>query len=229
MPNSSEIQADTIRHKMRAVLDSIIEQVTDDDEALEKRNPAALDFEDGFTVSMPAGLSYYWSTGTGTPLQDRCIQRCIDAQAAEWALQFPQRAPMEDCASNEGEHSEEAQEWETAALEDETIWLRVEIVRTAGDIALKACFTDEINAPIEFEWRESISEEDFLGLDGQGLDDLVSLIAEAPYWAIITEQRADGVWLGWLGTSDGKERHYSTNGHSTELQAFDAVKWASRR
>jgi hypothetical protein len=228
MTYTDEIQADCIRGKMQALIAAIGESMRDNDEALEERAPESLEYQDGFTLVMPAALSFYQSTGTGTPMLDSLAERHLDAQAAEWARQYPQRAPLPDCASDEGEHSDEAQEWETAALEGETVWMRVEIVRKVGDVQFMACFTDEVNAPHGPEYRETMDESAFLALDGPELESLAARIAESPYLSIIAKRNSGGLWHSWFGTDNGKTAYFATGGHASESDARQAVERAMR-
>lgn len=221
---TDEIQAGTVRHKMSALMAAIIESLTDNDEALDKREPDELEYQDGYTLTMPAGLSYYWSTGTGTPLLDSLVEGVLASQAVEWARQYPQRAPLPDCCSEESEFAEEAQEWELAAFEDETVYLRVEIIRDAGDIQFLACFTNEMSAPHGVEYRETMDESAFLTLDGAELEALCDRIAEAPYLSIIAKRNSGGLWHAWFGTANGEKAFFSTGGHADEESARKAVE-----
>lgn len=151
------------------------------------------------------------------------------SQAAEWARQYPQRASLPDCASGEGEFSDEAQEWETAALDGETVWLRVEIIRErGGDVEFRACFHDDINAPHGPEYRETLDESAFLNLDGADLESLASRIAAAPYLSVILNRNSGGRYVAWFGTQDGTTAHFATYGHETEADARAALERAMR-
>lgn len=182
-----DIQDAAAREKLRMFVAAVAEKACDDDEAIDGRGrePDKLDYQDGFTWSAPAWLSFYSSTGTGTPWQDKLIERLIDSQAREWAEQYPNRAGMLDILSadddGEGEFRSEAEEWETAALEDEAIYIRFEAHRESGDIVIRACFCDEINAPYGKEFEERIDEAEFMAMDSDALEALGNRVAEAPY------------------------------------------------
>ncbi len=227
---TDEIQADVIRHKMRAVLAAIVESMTDNDEALDdKREAEELEYQDGFTFTSPAALSFYSSMGSGTPMIDSLVQRHLDAQGREWASQFPSRASLSDCATDDGgEFQDEAQQWDDAALNDETIYIRVEVINDHGRIKFTACFTDEINAPHGVEYLETIDESAFLALDGDELESLANRVAEAPYLSLVTVQNSGGMWCGWFGTANGSTAYHDTAAHATEAEAREAVERAAR-
>lgn len=181
-----DIQDASVRTKLAQFIAAVAELACDDDEAVDGRGrtPDKLDYQDGFTWSAPAWLSFYSSTGTGTPWQDKLIDRLINSQAQEWAEQYPNRAGMLDILSaddDEGEFRSEAEEWETAALADEAIYLRFEMHRDSGDIVIRACFCDEINAPYGDEFEERIDEAEFMAMDSDALETLGKRVAEAPY------------------------------------------------
>lgn len=222
MTYTTDIQAATVRAKLRALIDAVVEAMIDGDEALDRREPEPLAYEDGFTVSMCASLSFYDSTGTGTPLLDARIARAEDAQAAEWARQYPERAPLFD-----SDHPD-AEGWKDVALDGEDVWARVEITRDGGDVVFASCFTDEVNAPIGIEYRERMAEDAFMALDGPELESLAQRVAEGPYLSLITLQNSGGLWTAWLGTADGKVAHFSTSGHDSEDAARLAVERAAR-
>jgi len=220
---TDHIQAATIDAKMAAVMIAVVESMTDNDEALDRREPEKLEHQDGFTVSMYAALSFYSSTGTGTPMLDALISRAEDAQASEWARQFPDRPPLYDM------DQPEAEEWRDAALEGEDVWARVEITReSGGDILFASCFTDEVNAPHGVEYRERMAESAFMNLDGDALESLAQRIAEGPYLTPVALQNSGGLWTAWLGTSDGKTAYFSTSGHASEQAARYALGRAAR-
>lgn len=222
MTYTTDIQAATVRAKMAALIAAVVEIMTDEDEALDRHEPEALDHQDGFTVSMCAALSFYSSTGTGTPLLDARIARAEDAQAAEWERQHPDRAPL-----FESDHPD-AEDWKDAALEGEDVWARVEITRDGGDVVFAACFTNEVNAPIGVEYRERMAEDAFMALDGDDLESLARRLAEAPYLSVVALKNSGGLWTAWLGTTDGRVAHYSTSAHADEESARLAVERASR-
>lgn len=222
------IQDSTVDYKLAAIMAAIVETMTDSDEALDKREPESLEYRQGFTASLPAGLSYYWSTGTGTPLLDSLVQSHLDSQAAEWARQYPQRVALPDCASGEGEFSELAQEWEQLAIEGEHAWARIESVRESGQVTFKSCFTDSGNQPHGLEYSETLSESDLLAIDGKQLGSLIARVAQGPYLSTVVNRNSGGLWEGWLGTQDGTTAHYATFGHATEESARRALESAAR-
>jgi hypothetical protein len=185
----TDIQADTVREKMRLVMVALVENIGDNDEALDvrERELDKLEYQDGFEFVAPAHLSFYWSSGTGTPMHDKLIERLIDSQAAEWARQYPHRAGMLDILSgdDEGEFRNDAEEWEQAALQDEAIYIRIEAIRADGDIKFRSCFMNEVNIPYGDEYEVEIDESAFLALDGDDLEAFANKIAEAPYLATL--------------------------------------------
>lgn len=227
-----DIQDSTVRDKLGLFMGALAEMIRDNDEALDahEREPERLEFRDGWEFSAPAYLSFYWSTGTGTPWQDRLIDKLMDSQEAEWAAQYPARAPLRDILAldEDSEFRSEAEEWELAALQDEAIYIRIEAFRDHGDIKFRSCFTDEINAPYGEELEIIVPEEEFLSLDGDGLESLANRIAEAPYLAVVVKQNSGGRWHAWFGTEDGKTALFSTGGHETEEAARQAVSRAMR-
>lgn len=182
----TDIQADTVREKMRLLMAALIENVGDNDEALDVQNRTMdkLEYQDGFEFVAVASLGFYWSSGTGTPMQDKLIERLIDAQAAEWAEQFPDKPGMLDLlAGDDSPDRDEASEWEMAALDDEVIYLRIEFVRDHGDIKFRSCFMNEINIPYGDEYEVELSDAEFLALEGDELEAFANRIAAAPYEA----------------------------------------------
>jgi hypothetical protein len=225
-----DVQDATVKGKLGLFMTAVAELICDNDEAIDGhgRTPDELEFRDGFEFTAPAYLNFYWSTGTGTPFQDKLIERLIDSQAEEWARQFPNRAPMLDILSgdDDGEFRSEAEEWEQAALQDEAIYIRVEAFRDHGDIKFRSCFTNEINAPLEEELEIVMAESEFLALDSDGLESLGNRIAEAPYLNVIAVQSSGGLWHSWFGTSDGKTAYFPQGGCETEEAARRAVSRA---
>jgi len=223
------IQGEIIRLKMQLLLEAIVENMTDNDEALDKRETEELTHKDGFEVTMPAHLGYYWSTGTGTPMIDKLVERQLALQADEWKRQYPTRASLPDCCDDASEFSDEAQEWELAAFEDETIYAEIGIYRENGEIHFSACFMDEINAPYEERYQETMDEKAFLILADQDLEALADRISEAPYLTTITKRNSGGRWHGWFGTDNGKTAYYSTGGHPSEATARADVERMMRQ
>lgn len=186
MTYTDDIQDSVVREKLRLFVGQIAEMIGDNDEAVDVhgRTPDKLEYQDGFEFVAPAYLSFYWSTGTGTPMHDKLIQRLIDMQEAEWARQYPNRKSIGDILSGDDEEfRSEAEEWEEAALHDEAIFIRVEAIRDAGDIRFRSCFMNEINAPYGDEFEIDMPETEFLALADEGLEALAVKIAEAPYSA----------------------------------------------
>lgn len=187
MTYTDDIQATVIREKMRLVMLAIVESIGDNDEAVDARNRELdkLEYQDGFEFVAPAHLSFYSSSGTGTPLHDRLVQRLLDSQAEEWKRQYPHRASLPDILTadddGEGEFRNEAEEWETAALQDEIIYIRVEAVRDGGQIRFRSCFMNEINIPYGDEFDIAIDDPEFIALDGDELEKFAAGIADAPY------------------------------------------------
>lgn len=182
---TDDIQATLVREKLRLFVVAIAESLTDNDDALDGRDrePDKLEYQDGFEYAAPAYLNYYWSSGTGTPMHDKLIQRLLDSQAEEWARQYPTRPSLPDIMTDddESEYRNEAEEWEVAALQDEVIYVRVEAIRKDGDITFRSCFMDEINRPFGDEFETELDESAFLALAGDELEALANKLAEAPY------------------------------------------------
>ena len=222
MTYTDDIHAATVRAKMSALMGAVVEMMADDDEALDHREPEPLEYQDGFTVSMPAPLSFYSSTGTGTPMLDSLIAKAEEAQAAEWARQYPDRSPLFD-----SDHPD-AEGWKDAALDGEDVWARVEMTREGEDILFTSCFTDAVNAPHGVEYRERMAESAFLSLDGADLETLARRIASGPYLTPVALQNSGGLWTAWLGTSDGKTAYFGTAGHASEDVARYALDRAAR-
>lgn len=180
MTYTDHIQNLTIMAKMRAVVEAMAELAGDNDEALDTHGREA---EINSAMELvewiaPAWLSFYSSSGTGVPFQDRLIERHEEAQAAEWARQYPSRASLFACAADDGgEHQEEAHEWLDAALQEEAIFLALGAHLHKGMVEIRAAFTDEINAPVGGKrFERKITQEDFLALEG---DELEALVVEA--------------------------------------------------
>lgn len=182
---TDEIQETLVREKMRLVMLAIVESLGDNDEALDvrERELDKLEYQDGFEFVAPAHLSFYWSSGSGTPMHDKLIEKLIDSQAEEWKRQYPHRAGMLDILASDEESPirEEALEWEEAALQDEAIYIRVEAIREHGDIRFRSCFMNEINTPFGDEFESELDESDFLALAGDELETFANKLAEAPY------------------------------------------------
>jgi hypothetical protein len=185
----TDIHAETVREKMRLLMLALIENIGDNDEALDIRDREMdkLEYQDGFEFVVPAYLNYYWSSGTGTPMHDKLIQRLLDSQAEEWARQYPDRLGLAETmmADEDLPYRDDAEEWENAALTDEVIYLRIEMIRADGDIKFTACFMNEINIPFGDEYEVEIDESAFLTLEGEELEAFANKIAAAPYEATI--------------------------------------------
>jgi hypothetical protein len=222
MTYTDAIQAATIEAKISALIVAVVEIMTDNDEALDRRDPEKLERKNGFTVTMVAALSFYSSTGTGTPMLDSLISEAEDSQAAEWARQYPDRAPL-----YESDHPD-VESWRDAALEGEDVFARVEIVREGDSVIFASCFTDVVKAPHGVEYRERMGVEPFIALDGDDLESLARRIADGPYLSVLTSENAAGLWKAWLGTSDGRTAYFSTYGHTSEQGARYAVDRAAR-
>jgi hypothetical protein len=182
---TDEIQDTVIREKLRLFVTQVAEMIGDNDEAADvyQRTPDKLEYQDGFEFVAPCHLGFYWSSGTGTPLHDKLIEQLLDAQEYEWAQQFPGRKSLRDILAldEDSEFRSEAEEWELAAFEDETIYIRVEAIRDHGDIRIRSCFMNEINAPYGDEFERDMPEAEFLALEGDELEALAKEVAEAPY------------------------------------------------
>lgn len=179
-----DVQDTAIDAKLKAFVTTIGEYIGDNDEAVDARDRDAdkLSYGKGFEWCASAWLSYYNSTGTGTPLHDKLCERLFDAQAAEWARQYPNRASLGDILSGDSdEFRDEAEEWETAAYQDEAIFIRVEATRADGDIKFRSCFMNEISVPYGDEFEVEMAESEFMALDSEGLESLGKRLAEAPY------------------------------------------------
>jgi hypothetical protein len=186
---TDEIQDTVIREKLRLFVTQVAEMIGDNDEAADvhNRTPDKLEYQDGFEFVAPCYLSFYWSSGTGTPLHDKLVECLLDAQEYEWAQQYPARKPLRDILAlgEDSEFRSEAEEWELAAFEDEAIYIRVEAIRDHGDIRIRSCFMNEINAPYGDEFERDMPEAEFLALEGDELEALAKEVAEAPYSATL--------------------------------------------
>jgi hypothetical protein len=186
---TDEIQDSVVREKLRLFVTQVAEMIGDNDEAADVRDrtPDKLEYQDGFEFVAPCYLGFYWSSGTGTPLHDKLIERLLDAQEYEWAQQFPARKSLRDILAldDDSEFRSEAEEWELAAFEDEVIYIRVEAIRDSGDIKFRSCFMNEINAPFGDEFERDMPEAEFLALEGDELETFAKEVAEAPYSATL--------------------------------------------
>lgn len=184
MTYTDDVQHMTITAKMEAVLYAMKELASDNDEALDAYNREVdlYDRRNRMEWTCPAWLSFYSSTGTGAPFQDRLIEKHEQAQADYWKEHFPARADLFTCAADENEHQEEAHEWLDAALDDEAIYLQLEAERRDGDVIIRAGFSDEINRPVGGQWFERrIDESDFLKLEGAELESLINEAIDTAY------------------------------------------------
>lgn len=184
MTYTDDIQETTVVAKMRAVLDAMRELASDGDEALDSYNREIepLHYGKGFQWCAPAWLRFYSSTGTGAPFQDKLIERSEQLQADEWKRQFPGRADLFTCASEENEHQEEAHEWLDAALHDEAVFLNLEIELRDGDVIIRSNFSSEYNTPVGGKYFERrIDQDEFLTLAGDDLELLVRLAIDTAY------------------------------------------------
>lgn len=183
--DANEIQTKLIVEKMKLVMFEIADNIRDNDEAVDayKRDPEPMEYQQGFEFCAPAWLSYYWSTGTGTPMHDKLIEQLQTAAAESWAEQYPDRPSIDDIMTgdDESEFRHEAEDWEQSAFEDEAIYIQVECVRSDGDIKFTASFTNEINYPLAPEFEIEFTDNEFLALDGEALEGWIKQIAEAPY------------------------------------------------
>ncbi|WOE76357.1 hypothetical protein [Alterisphingorhabdus coralli] len=120
---------------------------------------------------------------------DKLIDGHLASQAAEWARQYPQRQPLPDCAmgDEDDEFTQEAQEWEDAALDDEAIYATIDIYHSQGTVTIEASFTDEINTLVSAEYHRDIEAQEFAAMTDKALDSLIEEVAEAPYKEIESE------------------------------------------
>jgi hypothetical protein len=184
MTYADDVNHLTITAKMEAVIEAMKELASDGDEALDayNRDVDLHDRRNRVEWTCPTWLSYYSSTGTGAPFQDRLIEKHEATQAAHWKEYFPARADLFTCAADEGEHQEEAHEWLDAALDDEAIYLQLEAERRDGDVIIRAGFSDEINRPVGGKWfEERIDQDDFLTLDDATLETLIHRAIDTAY------------------------------------------------
>ena len=185
MTYADDIQEITVKAKMEAVLYAMSEYARDGDEALDayNRDVSPMHYGVGFEWCAPASLSFYRSTGTGAPFHDQRIERCEQAQADEWARQYPSRAGLFDChADEDGEFRQEAEEWIDAATDEEFVYLTLEIELRDGDVIVRASFGDEINAPVGAIWfEERIAQDDFMRLDTDELEALIQRAVDIAY------------------------------------------------
>lgn len=178
------IQAETIRYKMQQVAHALSERITSSDEAIDGYNrvPNAMEYSDGFEWVAPASLSYYSSTGTGAPWQDRLIEEHEKAQAEEWAKQYPTRANLFETAQDDNSRwQNEAQEWIDAALHDEFIYCAFSIFRDDDELTLTAGFTDEVNRALASEFKETIDAAEFASMDDQAIQALIERVTDTIY------------------------------------------------
>jgi hypothetical protein len=182
---TDEIQDAVVHEKLRLFVTQVAEMIGDNDEAADvhNRTPDKLEYQDGFEFVAPCYLNFYWSSGSGTSLHDKLIERLMDSQGEEWARTYPNRKSLNDimCGDEGEEFRSEAEEWEIAALEDEAIYIRVEAIRDHGDIKFRSCFMNEINAPYGKEFERDMPEAEFLALEGDELEAFAKEVAEAPY------------------------------------------------
>ncbi len=188
MTYCDEIQDSVIDKKLSLFMTGIVEMIGDNDEAVDSshRTVEKMQYQNGYEFSAAAWLSYYWSTGTGTPLHDGLIERLMKSQGETWAEHFPDRKSIDDIMTSDDAnepHRNEAEEWEQAALLDEAIFIQVEAVRSDGDIKFTSSFTNEINRPYGNEFEIEIEESAFMAMDGDDLEKLAKQIASAPYEA----------------------------------------------
>lgn len=184
MTYTDDIQADTIKQKMWLVLEAMRELACDGDEALDGhgRVVEAMAYSTGYEWTAPAWLSVYSSTGTGAPFQDKLIERAEKLQAESWAEQFPGRADLFACVSEENEHQDEAHEWIDAALHDESISLNLEIESRTCEVIVRANFASDYNTPVGGKYYERrFDHEDFLTLAGGELEALVREAIDTAY------------------------------------------------
>lgn len=171
----------------------------DNDESIDPREASKLEFQRGATVTGVAWLSGYDSRGDAPPCLQRVIDSCYDAQAAEWARQYPERPPLFDaCESEDPEIYADWEKWMDAALDGpdgrgDAAYLQIEITFDDDTVKWTARFTDEINAPLAKGGEGEIEAEAFLALDADALDALAEEIAESAY-----ETRGEDV-IDWAG------------------------------
>lgn len=186
MSNTDGIALSTIAHKMEQFAIALAEQLDSNDEAIDgyNRPPSELTDSNGYEFTAPAYLSFYSSTGTGTAWQDSLIESHEQAQAGEWARQYPDRADLFTVAQlDDSPLQNEAHEWLDAALENEAIYCSFEIWRDCDDVRIRAGFSDEINRPCSAaaQYESSTPCGEFLAMDDAALQFLIDMIETAIY------------------------------------------------
>lgn len=182
------LRASTITYKMELFITALKERLNDNDEAIDgyNRSHTPLDHSTGFEYVAPAWVSFYWSTGTGTAMHDALIQRELDAQAQEWARQYPERPSLANCCADEDSpYSDEAQEWEIAALQDEAIYISatIEWREDADEVRIESYFMDQVNSQLNDGLRVHLTGNEFLTLSDEDCETLIQRLADAPYAA----------------------------------------------
>ena len=173
--------------KVLALCNLAIEMAADDDESIDKREASKMEYQRGSEVVGVAWLSGYDSRGDAPPCLQKVIDSLYDAQAAEWARQYPERGSLFDAYESEDESIvNEAEEWLSAALEGEAAFLQIEITFDQGNfdndsIQWWAAFTNEINNPLGPCGRGEMDAETFLALDDDAMEKLAKEIAESAY------------------------------------------------
>lgn len=162
-----------------------IEAAASDDESIDgDRDAELLEFQRGAEVCSPAYLSGYDSRGDAPPTLQKLIDRCYEAQAAEWANQYPDRPGLFE-AYDEGDRASdirnEAEDWLNAALDDEWAYLQIEVTYDETTVKWESRFTNEINAPLGHIGKGEIDRDEFEALDDDCLERLAEKIAEAAY------------------------------------------------
>lgn len=164
-----------------------IEAAADDDESIDKHDPAKLEYRRGSEVTGVAWLSGYDSRGDAPPCLQKVIDSHYDAQNAEWQRQYPARPDLHTCYDSDNPAlSSEAEEWLDAVLSGpdgrgEAAYLQIEVTFDDDTVKWWARFTDEINAPLSDGGRGEMDAEAFLALDEAEMEALAKDIAESAY------------------------------------------------
>jgi hypothetical protein len=187
MSYTNHIQETIILEKIKEVVKATSCFIGDNDDAVDWSNkkPEEMVYNNclfdnkGYTISFHVDLSYYWSTGSTTPITQNLIENCFKDTAVYWTETYPNRPSYEDCLDDESEYANEAQQWEVETLGDTNIWLRVEGTLKDNDIIFSCSYTDEICSPYGKEFRETFSLEDFLLLSSNELETFVEKLGQS--------------------------------------------------
>lgn len=188
----------TLDDKILALCQLAIESAADNDESLDgDRDAERLEYQRGAEACRPAHLSGYDTRGDAPQTLQKVIDSCYEAQAAEWAQQYPDRPGLYE-AYDEGDRASdirnEAEDWLDAALYDEYAFLQIEVTYDDSTVKWESRFTNEYNRNLGHVGQGEIEIEDFEALDEDALEKLAEQIAEAAY---------DYTWLSGCGQCKG--------------------------